>query len=129
MQENLLWTAFLILLGLVLVRYRAVFWRFDAKNRARIEAERRDRADHLAHFRHTLRLAEEQVEEVGAVTVPDERTGMPIVRYLFEGESFANEDDARRVREDKLRAIARGFYMELPAALRARKDEDKLRAN
>ncbi len=58
--------------------------------------------------------------------VPDERTAQPVTRWLFEGETFASEEDARRVREDKVRSIARGFYVDLPAALRARKEDDRL---
>ncbi len=73
------------------------FRRFDARTRERIASEREDRADALAHFRHTLKLAEEQVEEVSTVTVPDERTGMPVTRYLFEGETFLREEDAAAV--------------------------------
>jgi hypothetical protein len=129
---NLISMSLLILAGIVIVR----FWpqisgavnRFDAQTRERRAQEVRDRADALAHFRHTVQLAEEQVDVVSAITVPDERTGQPVTRWLFEGETFANEADAKRVREDKVRAIARGFYMDLPAALRARKGDDQLGA-
>lgn len=131
--NNLYFTAILIAAGILLVRYHpaifAALRRFDARNRARIAAERSDRADALAHFRHTLSLAEEQVEQVASVTVPDERTGMPVTRFVFEGEHFARREDAERVRADRMRAIARGFYMDLPAALRARKEEDRLKGN
>ncbi|MBV9992850.1 MAG: hypothetical protein JOZ72_16350 [Alphaproteobacteria bacterium] len=102
--------------------------RFDQGNRERIEAETRDRRDTNAHFRHTLELAEEQVEDVSSITISDPRTGNPVKRWLFEGEQFMNEDDARAVRAEKLRAIAIGYYRELPAALAARED-DKLRSN
>jgi hypothetical protein len=129
---NLITTALLVLAGILLVR----FWprlsgavnRFDARVRDRRAQEIRDRADALAHFRHTLKLAEEQVDVVSAIAVPDERTGQSVMRWLFEGETFASESDAKRVREDKVRAIARGFYMDLPAALRARKGDDQLGA-
>ena len=132
MIANLITTALFVLAGILLVR----FWprisgtvnRFDAQVRDRRMQEIRDRADALAHFRHTLKLAEEQVDVVSAVTVPDERTAQPVTRWLFEGEAFATEEDAKRVREDKMRAIARGFYMDLPAALRARKGDDQLGA-
>ena len=80
MVWNIVAIALIVLAGIVLVHPRVLgaFRRFDARTRQRIAAEREDRADALAHFRHTLRLAEEQVEEVGTVTVPDERTGMPV---------------------------------------------------
>jgi hypothetical protein len=127
---NLISMSLLILAGIVIAR----FWpqisgavnRFDAQIRERRAQEIRDRADALAHFRHTLKLAEEQVDVVTAITVPDERTAQPVTRWLFEGETFASEEDARRVREDKVRSIARGFYVDLPAALRARKEDDRL---
>lgn len=125
MQTELIWTALLILAVILLFspwalgRYR----RFDEHNRARIVQEQSDRADWKAHFRHTLQLAEEQVEEVSAVTVPDERTGTPVTRFLFEGETFASEAEARAARDERMRGIAVGFYRELPAALAARKGE------
>jgi redox-regulated HSP33 family molecular chaperone len=100
--------------------------RFDARNVRRIEDEKRDKTDPIAHFRHTLKVAEEQVEEIGEITVPDERLGTPVTRYVFEGEQFATRFDAERVRAEKIRAIARGFYVELPSALIARKKDDKL---
>jgi len=131
MQSELLWTAAAILAAILLFHPRSIafFKRVDARNRARILSERSDRQDHLAHFRHTLKLAEEQVEEVSAITVPDERTGTPVTRFLFEGETFAREEDAKAVREERMRAIALGFYRELPAALAARREEDRIKSN
>jgi hypothetical protein len=127
---NLLSTAVLILAIIVVVRFwpriSAAAHRFDTNIRDRHMAEIRDRGDATAHFRHTLKLAEEQVDDVTSVTVADERTGQPITRWLFEGESFATEAEAKHVREDMVRSIARGFYMDLPAALRARKEDDRL---
>ena len=130
MIANLLTTALLVLAGILLVR----FWpqisgavsRFDAQVRDRRAQEIQDRSDATAHFRHTLKLAEEQVDDVTGITVADERTGQPVTRWLFEGETFATERDARLAREDRVRSIARGFYMDLPAALRARKGDDQL---
>lgn len=128
MTRDLIFTAAFIFAILLLVHPRvlAAFRRFDADNRARIESEREDRGDQVAHFRHTLKLAEEQVEEVRSFTASDERTGQPVTRWLFGGETFAVERDARIAREDQVRKIARGFYMDLPAALRARKEDDRL---
>jgi hypothetical protein len=127
---NLISASLFVLVCIVAYRFHreilARLRRFDAQNRARIEAQRRDRADATAHFRHTLGLAEEQVEPVSAITVSDERTATPVTRYVFEGETFADEREARRAREEKVRAIARGFYMELPAALAARSGDGKL---
>lgn len=127
---NLVTTTGFIIAGLLFYR----FWpaillrlkRFDDNNRARIEGEIRDRGDSLAHFRHTLRVAGEQVEEISEVKVTDLRTGEPVTRYLFEGERFATKQDAQRAREEKVRALARTYYSELPKALAARKDDDKL---
>ena len=127
---NLFTTTAFIIAGLLIYRFwpaigRAVR-RFDDENRARIEGDIRDRHDSLAHFRHTLKIAEEQVEEVGEVEERDPRTGEPVKRYLFEGERFAHRREAERVREEKVRLLARKFYMELPAALAARKGDGKL---
>ncbi len=130
-SDPLLWTAGFILAALILFRYHrqilAALSRFDARNRARIEGEERDRFDSLAHFRHTLARAEEQVEAIGEITLSDARTGTPVTRFLFEGEKFATRADAERVRADKVRTLARQFYMELPAALAARRPDGKLR--
>jgi hypothetical protein len=127
---NLFTTTAFIIAGLLFYRFwpaiHAAVKRFDAQNRARIESDMRDRSDSLAHFRHTLRIAEEQVEEIGEIEVPDERTGGPVKRYLFEGERFAARREAQHAREEKVRALARKFYMELPAALAARKGDGKL---
>ncbi|HEY0282928.1 MAG TPA: hypothetical protein VGC27_09930 [Rhizomicrobium sp.] len=127
---NLFTTTAFVIAGLLFYhfwpRIFAALKRFDDQNRARIESERRDRRDNLAHFRHTLSIAEEQVEAVGEIEVPDERTAVPVKRYLFEGERFALKREAERAREDKVRALARSFYMELPAALAARKGDGKL---
>jgi hypothetical protein len=126
--KDLIFTALFIFAIILLVHPRVLgaFRRFDASNRARIEAEQNDKRDDVAHFRHTLKLAEEQVEEIASFSAPDERTGQPVTRWLFDGETFATERDAVRAREDQVRTIARGFYMDLPAALRARKGDDQL---
>ena len=58
--------------------------------------------------------------------MPDERLGTPVTRFVFEGEQFATRFDAERVRAEKIRTIARGFYVELPTALAQRKRDDKL---
>jgi hypothetical protein len=128
--RDLLTTSAFIAVMLVIYRFRrdivAAFVRFDQRNVKRIEDEQRDRTDPIAHFRHTLKVAEEQVEEVSEITVPDERLGTPVTRFVFEGEQFATRFDAERVRAEKIRYIARGFYIELPTALAQRKRDDKL---
>ena len=130
MLRDLITTSAFIAVMLVIYRYRhdimAALARFDARNVERIQDEQRDRSDPIAHFRHTLKVAEEQVEEVGEITVSDERLGSSVTRYVFEGEQFASRFDAERVRAEKIRAIARGFYVELPKALAARMQDGKL---
>ena len=131
MTERLLETALFLLAAILIYGFRdrivARLSRFDASNRERIVNEQRDRADSLAHFRHTLSRAEEQVEAISELTVSDSRTGTPVTRYLFEGEQFATRMEAERARADKVRALARSFYMELPKALAERKGDGKLR--
>jgi len=129
MLSQLIATSLFILAALIVYRFR--FWivervkRFDAENVRRIAEQERDRADPLAHYRHTLKVAEEQVEAVSEIAEADERLGTPVTRYLFEGERFADRADAERVRAEKIRAIARGYYQDLPVALAERR-KDKL---
>ena len=131
MLYSLLQVVILIFAGLLLYRYHrpvlGALKRFDLQNQMRRAIELRDRTDTLAHFRHTIARAEEQVEEVSETTVADPRTGTPVSRFLFEGEQFATRHDAERARADKVRKLARDFYMELPAALAARRKDGKLR--
>ena len=130
MLRDLLTTSLIIAALLVIFRYRheiaAALARFDARNVKRIEQEQRDRTDPIAHFRHTLKVAEEQVEDVSEITVADERLGTPVTRYVFDGEQFSSRFEAERVRAEKIREIARGFYVELPRALANRKQDGKL---
>jgi len=107
-------------------KFVAAFKRFDEENRSRIEDERRDRGDGAAHVRHTLKVAEEQVEEIVEFAESDPRTGTPATRYAFEGEIFASRAEAERARAIKIGEIARGFYRELPAALAARRRDGRL---
>ena len=126
-MRDLIQMSLAILVGILIYRYHreilAALKRFDDRNRARIEGEARDKADSLAHYRHTLTLAEEQVEEVGEVTLSDPRTATAVTRYVFEGEHFATRREAVRARDEKVRAKARAFYTELPLALSARGDD------
>jgi hypothetical protein len=128
MLRDLLTTVALLMAGLVLYRFRvpilAALARFDARNVARRREEMDDRRDQLAHYKHTLRLAEEQVEEIEEFATQDARTGETVTRYLFEGENFASRDEAEAMRQRAIVAKARNFYVELPIALaQARKDK------
>lgn len=126
-----LFTVAAALLAAILVvrlwpRILGALQRFDAANIARIRQEQIDRGDQLAHFRHTLGTAEEQVEEISEISELDPRTATSVTRYVFEGEHFATRWEAEKARAQKIGDIARGFYRELPAALRARKSDERL---
>jgi len=120
-MESLITTAVLIIGAILLYRYRVAVLgalrRFDSRNVERIREEISDRRDPVAHYKHTLRLAQEQVEEVREIEVRDSRTGQPLARYVFEGEQFATRDEAEGARQRSVVAKARTFYQELPAAL------------
>ena len=125
-MSDLLTTTALILAAIAIYGFRhrilAVLRRFDAANIARRREEMRDRQDHLAHYKHTLRLAEEQVEQVQEIAAQDERTASPVTRYVFEGEHYATREEADAARRDSIVAKARQFYVELPKALARRGD-------
>ncbi len=128
-MSRLLTVAILLFAAIALAK----FWprilvalkRFDERNVARERQENIDRQDQLAHFRHTLKLAEEQVEDVSELETRDARTGLPVTLYVFEGEHYATRREAERAREDTVRGKARAFYVELPAAL-AHRGKDRL---
>jgi chemotaxis regulatin CheY-phosphate phosphatase CheZ len=126
-MSSLITTAVLIIAAILLYRFRApliaALRRFDARNVERIEEEIGDRRDRLAHYKHTLRLAEEQVEDVSEIAARDARTGQALRRYVFEGEQFATRDEAEAARQRSIVAKARKFYEELPAALAHRRKE------
>ncbi len=129
-MSGLYWTAGLVLAGILLYHFRE-YWlgalkRFDTENLARQEEERLDRRDPLAHFKHTLRIAGEEVEEVREIVEPDERTGDPVTRYIFGAEKFATREEAEEARNIVVVAKARIFYRNLPAALAARRGKNKL---
>lgn len=107
-------------------RIVAAFQRFDAENRDRIVSQWQDRRDARAHFRHTMEVAAEQVEDIAEVTEADARTGTPVTRFAFEGIWYATRDEAEQVRAAKIGDIALGFYRDLPAALAARKHDGRL---
>lgn len=102
-----------------------VLQRFDQKNIARQQAQMAERGDPEAHYRHTLAVAEEQVEQISTLTLSDVRTGTPVTRYIFQGEKFATRDEAEQARAAAIGQIARRFYADLPHALTSR-GKDKL---
>jgi hypothetical protein len=126
-MHGLYTTAALVLAAIIAYRFHrpllAALERFDARNTERKIAEIRDRQDRHAHYKHTLELAEEQVDVVREMTEPDERTGTPASRFLFAGEKFATREKAEAARQDAIIAKAREFYVELPAALTRRGKE------
>jgi hypothetical protein len=113
-----LFTAVLILFGVVLVaafRYRilARLRRFEANNARRRAEEAQARFDKFAHYRQTVKFAEEEVEDVAKVRVPDERTGELVTRYVFLGEQFATRKEAEAARYAAIIERAREFYKDL----------------
>jgi len=126
-MDSIVSTALVVLVGILIYGFRApilaALRRFDQRNVERIAQERSGRGDRFAHYKHTLHLAEEQVEEVGEFTVSDPRTGQPVKRYTFEGEQFLTRDEAESARQRAIVAKARQFYEELPAALAHRRKE------
>lgn len=82
--------------------------RFDARNARRKQEQYAARFDPNAHYRETMRLAEEQVEEITEVTHPG-----PLTRFLFDGEEYDRREDAEAARAAMVFEKARGFYVEL----------------
>ena len=126
MTHGLYATAGLVLAAILLYRFHrpilAALARFDARNVARRFEEARDRRDRLAHYRHTVTLAEEQVDDISEIMVSDERTATPVRRFVFAGETFATREEAEKARHGAILAKARDFYTELPIALSRRGD-------
>ena len=114
---NLVSLALLFLAGAVLYALRnrigAAFRRFEARNAQRRADEVRALMDRYAHYRHTVQFADEQIEDVSKVTVPDERTGEPVTRYLFLGAYYASQKDAEAAPHDMVVEKAREFYVDL----------------
>ena len=131
MTRELIETFVFIAALLVVYRYHrqilAALRRFDERNVRRIREQEFERVDPLAHFKHTLKTAEEQVEAVSEITVSDARLGTPVTRYVFEGQHFTMRSEADFMRAEKIRAIARKYYLELPAALAERIDQSTIR--
>lgn len=109
--------ALAVIAGILIPRIRTALQRFDTENRQRIARDHADRRDKNAHFRHTVEIAEEQVDDITEVQGTDPRTGTPVTHYLFEGDSFTSRDAAEQARTRRVYEIAKGFYVELPKAL------------
>jgi hypothetical protein len=58
-------------------------------------------------------MAEEQVEEVTRITVPDPRTGVLMPRYLFLAQEYATLAEAEAARQSAVIGTARDFYRDL----------------
>jgi hypothetical protein len=113
------------LLSLVLIFFAAVLIygfrrrivaplrRFEARNAQRRADELRALFDRYAHYRQTVQFAEEQVEPVTKITVPDGRTGEPVSRYLFLGSQYATRKEADAARYALVVEKAREFYLDL----------------
>lgn len=87
--------------------------RFDARNTARRAEEARALFDRYAHYRQTMELAEEQIEEVTKFRTTDARTGEPVERYIFLGIHYATRREAEAARHEAVIEKAREFYLEL----------------
>src|SRR5215471_13001661 len=122
---NLVSLVAVFILGALLYRYRdrvlGVFRRFEARNAARRMEEFRALTDRDAHYRHTIALADEQVEPVAKITVRDERTGEPVQRYLFLGETYADLKEAEAMRYREVISKARAFYIDLDRVFLSRR--------
>ena len=106
--------------GAALYRFRApiiaALRRFDARNAARQEEDFRARFETDAHYLHTLRLVDEQVEAVSALRIPDTRTGILVPRYVFLGQVYATREEAESARRKTIIAQARAFYLDMDTA-------------
>ena len=94
-------------------RVMAPLRRFEARNAQRRAEEARALFDRYAHYRQTLKVAEEQVEEVMKIQVADERTGQLVDRYLFLGTQYATRTEAEAARYAEIVGMARDFYIDL----------------
>jgi hypothetical protein len=115
MLENMLWASAFILACILFYRFALPrLRRFDAENVERIMRQEQEKSDPTAHIRHALETAEEQVEPVTEIKVGD------VVQYLFETKIYLDRDDAEAARAERIGAIARRFYTELPQAMAGR---------
>jgi hypothetical protein len=116
----------LIFLGGILIyalrhRIMAPLHRFEARNARRRAEEARALFDKHAHYRQTVQFAEEEIEEVEKITVADERTGEPVIRYLFLAEQYGTRTEAEAARFGAVIEKAREFYKDLDRIYLARR--------
>jgi hypothetical protein len=123
MLDNMLWASAFILGCILFYRFALpVLRRFDVENVERIVRQEQEKSDPTAHIRHALETAEEQVEPVTEIKVGD------VVQYLFETKIYLDRDDAEAARAERIGAIARRFYTELPQAMAGRETRAPLSA-
>lgn len=122
-MTNVYWASAFVLLILLFYRFGLpILRRFDEENIRRIIRQERDKSDPQAHFRHTLEMADEQVEDVQEIKVGT------LTQYLFETEVFLTREDAEERRAERVGTLARRFYAELPAALAGRGERARMSA-
>ena len=131
MRDLVILVGFFVVLA-TLYKFRARIFlalhRFDSRNAMRRYEEMRDRHDRFAHYKHTVRMAEEEVEEVMPIEVQDERTGEPVRRFLFLGTQYATHNEAEMARRAAVMAKARDFYLDLDNLWLGRRAHSKLPA-
>jgi len=114
---NLLSLAILLVAGALIYKFHhrilLPFRRFEANNAARRAEEARALFDRYAHYRQTVQLAEEQVEEVTKLKMADARTGEPVDRYMFLGVTYGTRREAEAARHAAVIEKAREFYIDL----------------
>jgi hypothetical protein len=116
LQNLLMVTTIFAVIALFLAfreRITRVFKRFAARNAERRAEEARALFDRYAHYRQTVALAEEQVEEITKLRTKDARTGEPVERYIFLGTQYATRREAEAARHETVIEKAREFYLEL----------------
>ena len=117
MTTNLITLVLLFLAGALFYKFRdRVFTplrRFEARNAQRRAEEARALFDRYAHYRQTLQIAEEQIEEVTKIKIADPRTGQPVDRFLFLGVQYGTRTEAEAARYAEVVGKARDFYIDL----------------
>jgi hypothetical protein len=122
-MSNVYWACAFVLACIAVYRFGVPWMKgFDAENVRRIAQQEQDKSDPAAHIRHTLEMAEEQVEPITEIKVGD------VVQYLFEAQMFLDRDAAEEARANRVGVIARRFYTELPQALAGRETRAPLSA-
>lgn len=123
-MSNLLSVFLIFFCGILIYAFRRRIMeplrRFEGRNARRRTEEARALCDSHAHYRQTVEFAQEEIEEVSKITVPDERTGQPVTRYLFLGEQYASRQEAEAQRFEAVIEKAREFYKDLDKIYLAR---------